>query len=147
MLLRIDVSSKVMGSPPKRRVRAVLSRAARLVPQSRIQNPKTRIEVSVLFCGDGAIRTLNRRYRRMDAPTDVLAFPAESRALLGDIVISVPYASRQARRRGESPAREIDRLLLHGLLHLSGYDHETDGGEMDALERKIRRRLNLAEAA
>ena len=67
--------------------------------------------------------------------------------MLGDIVISVPYASRQARRRGDSIAREIDRLLLHGLLHLSGYDHETDGGEMDALERKIRRRLNLAEAA
>ena len=101
----------------------------------------------MLFCGDGAIRTLNRRYRKVDASTDVLAFPAQSRGLLGDIVISVPYASRPARRRGESPAREIDRLLLHGLLHLSGYDHETDGGEMDALERKIRRRLRLAEAA
>jgi rRNA maturation RNase YbeY len=147
MLLRIEVSSRVMGSPPQRRVRTVLSRAARLVPQSKIQNPKSKIEISVLFCGDGAIQTLNRRYRRVDAPTDVLAFPAEGRGLLGDIVISVPYASRQARRRGEVPAREIDRLLLHGLLHLSGYDHETDGGEMDALEKKIRRRLNLAEAA
>jgi probable rRNA maturation factor len=145
--MQVEVASKVSGSPPPRRVRALLARAARMVPQSKIQNPKSKIEVSVLFCGDGAIRTLNRRYRRVDAPTDVLAFPAESRRLLGDIVISVPYASRQARRRGESPAREIDRLLLHGLLHLSGYDHETDGGEMDALERKIRRRLNLAEAA
>jgi probable rRNA maturation factor len=145
--MQVEVASKVSGSPPPSRVRALLARAARLVPRSRIQNPKSRIEVSVLFCGDGAIRTLNRRYRRVDAPTDVLAFPAESRGLLGDIVISVPYASRQARRRGEPAAREIDRLLLHGLLHLSGYDHETDGGEMDALERKIRRRLNLVEAA
>ena len=145
--MQVEVASRVSGSPPPRRVRALLARAARLVPQSRIQNPESKIEVSVLFCGDGAMRTLNRRYRRMDAPTDVLAFPAESRGLLGDIVISVPYAARQARRRGESPAREIDRLLLHGLLHLSGYDHETDRGEMDALERKIRRRLNLAEAA
>jgi rRNA maturation RNase YbeY len=145
--MQVAVASKVSGSPPPRRVRALLARASRLVPQSKIQNPKSKIEVSVLFCGDGAIRTLNRRYRRVDAPTDVLAFPAESRGLLGDIVISVPYASRQARRRGEVPAREIDRLLLHGLLHLSGYDHETDGGEMDALEKKIRRRLNLAEAA
>jgi probable rRNA maturation factor len=145
--MQVQIASKVSGSPPPSRVRALLARAARLVPQSRIRNPKSRIEVSVLFCGDGAIRTLNRRYRRVDAPTDVLAFPAEGRALLGDIVISVPYASRQARRRGEPAAREIDRLLLHGLLHLSGYDHETDGGEMDALEKKIRRRLDLAEAA
>jgi probable rRNA maturation factor len=105
------------------------------------------MEVSVLFCGDGAIRTLNRRYRGMDSPTDVLAFPAETPGLLGDIVISVPYASRQARRRGEPPAREIDRLLLHGLLHLSGYDHETDGGEMEALERKLRLRLDREDAA
>lgn len=145
--MQVEVASKVSGSPPPRRVRALLARAARLVPQSKAQSPKSKIEVSVLFCGDGAIRTLNRRYRKVDAPTDVLAFPAQSRGLLGDIVISVPYASRQARRRGESPAREIDRLLVHGLLHLSGYDHETDGGEMDALERKIRRRLRLAEAA
>ena len=145
--MQVEIASKVSGSPPPRRVRALLGRAARLIPQSKIQNPKSKIELSVLFCGDGAIRTLNRRYRKVDAPTDVLAFPAQSRALLGDIVISVPYASRQARRRGDSPAREIDRLLLHGLLHLSGYDHETDGGEMDALERKIRRRLRLAEAA
>jgi probable rRNA maturation factor len=128
-------------------VRALLARAARLIPRSKIENRRSKIEVSVLFCGDGAIRTLNRRYRRMDAPTDVLAFPAEGGGLLGDIVISVPYAARQARRRGERPAREIDRLLLHGLLHLSGYDHETDGGEMDALEKKLRRRLDLAEAA
>ena len=145
--MTIEVSSKVKGSPPERRVRALLARAARLVPRAGTRNPKSRTEVSVLFCGDGAIRTLNRRYRKVDSPTDVLAFPAQSRGLLGDIVISVPYASRQARRRGEPPAREIDRLLLHGLLHLSGYDHETDGGEMDALERKIRRRLRLAEAA
>ena len=62
-------------------------------------------------------------------------------------MISVPYAARQARRRREPASREIDRLLLHGFLHLSGYDHETDDGEMDALEARLRRRLNLAEAA
>lgn len=100
-----------------------------------------------MFCGDRAMRTLNRRYRGMDAPTDVLAFPAETVGLLGDIVISIPCASRQARRRGEPPAREIDRLLLHGFLHLSGYDHETDDGEMNALEKNLRRKLALADAA
>jgi probable rRNA maturation factor len=93
------------------------------------------------------MRSLNRRYRRNDRPTDVLAFPAEADGLLGDIVISLPYASRQAKRRGEPASREIDRLLLHGLLHLLGYDHETDAGEMDTLEASLRRRLNLAEAA
>jgi probable rRNA maturation factor len=145
--MRIEVSSRVKNSPTQRRVRALLVRAARLVPRSKTQTPESKREISVLFCGDRAMRALNRRYRGMDAPTDVLAFPAESRGLLGDIVISVPYASREARRRGEPPAREIDRLLVHGLLHLSGYDHETDGGEMDALEKKLRRRLDLAEAA
>jgi probable rRNA maturation factor len=77
----------------------------------------------------------------------VLAFPAEGagKGFLGDIVISVPYAAREARRRREPHALEIDRLLVHGLLHLMGYDHETDDGEMDALETRVRRRLGLAD--
>ncbi len=100
-----------------------------------------------MFCGDRKIRALNRRYRRKDRPTDVLAFPGAADGFLGDIVIAVPYAARQAKRRGEPPSREMDRLLLHGFLHLLGYDHETDEGEMDILEADLRRRLNLAEPA
>lgn len=96
------------------------------------------------FCGDRRIRSLNRRYRGKNRPTDVLAFPGEG-PLLGDIVISVSFAGRQAQRRGEPRSREVDRLLLHGYLHLLGYDHETDGGEMDALEASLRRRLGLQE--
>ncbi len=104
-------------------------------------------EVSVLFCGDTRMRSLNRRYRRRDRPTDVLAFPAGAGAggVLGDIVVSVPYAARQARRRDEPVPREIDRLVVHGFLHLLGYDHETDRGEMDELESTLRRRLGIAE--
>jgi len=144
--MRVDVSSKVPHSPPAPKVHSLLSRAARLIPQSKIQNPKSKIgDVSVLFCGDVRMRTLNRTYRRKNRSTDVLAFPAGGGELLGDIVISVPYASRQARRRGEPVSKEIERLLVHGLLHLSGYDHETDDGEMDALEAKMRRRLKLEE--
>ena len=92
---------------------------------------------------------LNRRWRRKNRSTDVLAFPAgeSGDAFLGDIVISVPYATRQARRRGDTPFREMDRLLVHGYLHLLGYDHETDGGEMDALEARVRSRLGIAERA
>jgi len=111
-------------------------------------------EVSVLFCGDRRMRSLNRRYRRIDRSTDVLSFPADpgvepgdvrSRSTLGDIVISIPYAARQARRRGQPVSREVDRLLVHGFLHLLGYDHETDDGEMDALEARWRARLGIEE--
>jgi rRNA maturation RNase YbeY len=91
---------------------------------------------------------LNRRWRRKDRSTDVLSFPAGGGDLgfLGDIVISVPYAIRQARQRGQAPAREIDRLLLHGYLHLLGYDHEADEGEMERLEARLRKRFGIAEA-
>jgi len=115
----VDVQSRVSGSPPARRVRALLSRIARLVPRSKIHNPKPEIEISVLFCGDRRMRTLNRRFRDNDRSTDVLAFPAGGE-LLGDIVISVPYAAREARRHGTAAAREMDRLLVHGFLHLCG---------------------------
>jgi len=102
-------------------------------------------EVSVLFCGDRRMRSLNRRYRRIDRSTDVLAFPADAGDTLGDIVVSIPYAARQARRRGEPVSREVDRLLVHGFLHLLGYDHETDEGETDALEARWRARLGIEE--
>jgi len=141
--VRVEVQGRVAGSPPPARVRRILTRA------SRAARLRAR-EVSVLFCADGRMRSLNRRYRGLDRPTDVLSFPAgagvPSDGFLGDIVISVPYASRSARKRDEPPAREIDRLLVHGLLHLAGYDHETDDGEMDALEARLRRRLRIAEA-
>ena len=151
--MRIEVSSRVKGSPARRRVRALMTRIARAIREprvgrgSKVEGLRSRVEVSVLFCGARRMRTLNRRYRRKDRATDVLAFPAEADGLLGDIVVSIPYASRQARTRGEPAAREIDRLLLHGFLHLSGYDHETDDGEMDALEKSLRRKLALADAA
>jgi probable rRNA maturation factor len=108
-------------------------------------------EISVLLIGDRAMRTLNRRYRGKDRTTDVLSFPLRegkfSRVqhhLLGDIVISVPAAARQARAAGEALPDEIDRLLVHGFLHLLGYDHERGGVEarrMEARERRLRRTL------
>ena len=140
--LRVDVQARVSGAPSASRVRSVLSRAA---SSARLRGD----EVSVLFCADRRMRTLNRRYRGKDRSTDVLAFPVAAaggeNGFLGDIVISVPYAEREARRRGEPGAREIERLLIHGLLHLGGYDHETDDGEMDALEARVRSRLGLAD--
>ena len=92
------------------------------------------------------MRRLNRSYRRRDRSTDVLAFPGDGQTLLGDIVVSVPYAAREAARRGDPVLREVDRLLLHGFLHLMGYDHVVDHGEMNALEARLRRELGIASA-
>lgn len=99
-------------------------------------------EVAVLFTGDAEIRGLNRSFRSIDRPTDVLAFPdgrlpAESEPRIGDIVISVPTARRNAQKSGHSLRREIRQLLVHGFLHLMGFDHEVDDGEMASLESAI----------
>ena len=136
--VEVGVRAAVSGAPPAARVRRLIAEAARAT-RSR---PR---EVSVYFCGDQRMRALNRRYRRRDRPTDVLSFPAGGGGLLGDIVISVPYATRQARRRRQPASAELDRLLLHGYLHLLGYDHETDQGQMEALEARLRRRFGLEE--
>jgi len=96
--------------------------------------------VSLVFAGDRMLHRLNRDYRGKDKPTDVLSFPGE-RDELGDIVISVETAARNARGLGRTLAQELDVLALHGFLHVLGYDHETDDGTMDRLEARLRRRL------
>jgi probable rRNA maturation factor len=105
----------------------------------------------VLIVGDRAMRTLNREYRGKDRTTDVLSFPMREGKhsqlqpqLLGDIVISLPAAARQARAAGASLREEVDRLLVHGFLHLLGYDHERGGAEarrMESRERRLREKL------
>ena len=102
--------------------------------------------VTVLLTTDAAIRRLNRRFRGQNKPTDVLSFPAAevSRGeVAGDLAISVETARSQAVEQGHSLATEIKVLILHGLLHLAGYDHETDTGEMARRERTLRARLAL----
>jgi probable rRNA maturation factor len=100
--------------------------------------------LAVRFVGDRTMRRLNRQYRGKDATTDVLSFPGatspEGRHL-GDVVVSVPQAARQAGARGHGTGREIRVLALHGVLHCLGYDHDTDGGEMERIERRLRRRF------
>ena len=96
---------------------------------------------SVVFVTDRVIHAYNLRFRRVDKPTDVLSFRGEG-GYLGDIVISTETAWEQARRsRTLSFDDNIRRLLLHGVLHLSGYDHETDNGEMRTIERRLRRKF------
>jgi len=93
----------------------------------------SKVELSIALVSDAQIKRLNKRYRNKDKPTDVLSFPigekVEDWLILGDIVISVDTAKRQARELGHSLEEELKRLLVHGLVHLLGYDHELGGEE------------------
>ena len=107
-----------------------------------------RLELSLVFCGDALIHELNREYRGKDQPTDVLSFPQErERGLLGDVIISVPTALRQAEAREQSLMVETEWLFLHGLLHLLGYDDETEEGAADMDRRARAVQTHLAEVA
>jgi probable rRNA maturation factor len=126
---------------------------------------KLRGEVSVLLTTDGAMRKMNRKFRGKDKATDVLSFPAlepsrvsksktgpsaeiplkSDETLAGDLAISVETAQRQAADHGHALTMEIKILILHGLLHLSGYDHESDAGRMARRERVLRGRLGLKQ--
>ncbi len=99
--------------------------------------------VTVAVTTDARVRALNNRFRRVNAATDVLSFPAGERGELGDIVIAAGVARRQAAAAGHSLATELKVLSLHGLLHLMGYDHETDGGRMARAEARLRRKGGL----
>ena len=106
--------------------------------------------VTVAFVSDRTMRALNRRWRGRRGTTDVLSFPAgqdEFEKLagetVGDVVVSVEQAARQATEHGLTFDEEVAQLILHGLLHLCGYDHERDDGEMNALELRLRRRLGI----
>jgi probable rRNA maturation factor len=99
--------------------------------------------LGVRLCGDRAMRSINRDFRGRDAVTDVLSFPGDRSfegRHLGDVVVCVPQARRQAAQRAVPLERELKTLLLHGVLHCMGYDHDDDHGEMERLERGLRRR-------
>lgn len=98
-------------------------------------------DVSVAFVDDETMKALNRRFRHKKATTDVLTFPADDSC---EIVISVDQARRQAALEKHSIATEVRYLLLHGVLHALGHDHETDNGEMNALELKVREKVGLS---
>jgi probable rRNA maturation factor len=105
-------------------------------------------QVTVLLTTDAAIRDLNRRFRGKNKATDVLSFPAEglgAEGIAGDVAISVTTALRQAAGQGHSLATEIKVLVLHGMLHLAGFDHEVDEGRMARRERLLRGKLGLPQ--
>ncbi len=107
-------------------------------------------EVTVLLTTDETIRDLNRRFRGKDEATDVLSFPSTNPAagpekIAGDVAISVETARKQATEHGHALGVELRVLILHGLLHLAGYDHETDAGKMERRERQLRAKLGLPQ--
>ena len=119
-------------------------------------------DLTICLLSDAAMARLNRKFRKKKGPTDVLSFPSVARRApvrrrhgsraansakrdyLGDIAISLATARRYAKKSDRPLASELRVLILHGVLHLLGYDHETDHGEMDEIEQKLRKRLGLA---
>jgi probable rRNA maturation factor len=105
--------------------------------------------VNVLVTNNREIQSLNRQFRGADKPTDVLSFPwsaagpLEAKRLAGDVAISADIARENAERLGHSIAHEIKILALHGILHLAGFDHERDNGEMARAETRLRKQLKL----
>lgn len=148
--MEIDLCfEKQVGELTEEQVAGICQRVLEKTARVAGEDPES-LEVSVMFTGDERIRELNREYRGIDAPTDVLSFalrekvpgePAEgdcvsgeSLELLGDIVISVDTVDRQAREYGESLAGEVARLVCHGMLHLLGYDHRAEEEEVQMME-------------
>lgn len=133
----------------QKKIRLVLSPfesfAARALRVAKL-NPGS---VAIAFVTDAEIARLNKTYRKKNKPTDVLSFPAQSgkrvnkKQFLGDIAIAPAVARRYAKKNGRTLENEICILILHGILHLLGYDHETDQGQMDRIERKLRRKMRL----
>ncbi len=140
-MIKIDPPSRLSNTAAaalsKRGLARFLNRARGLVGLG---------EVDALLTGDAELKRLNRAYRGMDRATDVLSFRAAEEmpgGHAGDLAVSLETAARQAERYGHSLREEVSILLLHGVLHLAGMDHETDGGEMEARERELRRELRL----
>jgi probable rRNA maturation factor len=141
--MAVDVIAKARGK--KIPVRALKQKAQKILQLLR----QDRAELSLALVGNREIQKLNARYRRKNQPTDVLSFASgddlpDSVNVLGDVVISVEQAAKQAAKAKRGRDEELEILLIHGILHLLGYDHERSRREakiMQAMERKIRRAL------
>jgi probable rRNA maturation factor len=136
----VILQKRIMGLSPTTLERFVLrARRAIHLPHA----------VNVLVTSSRQLRSLNRQFRGQDKATDVLSFPAppagssRAKGIAGDVAISADIARENAKRLGHSLADEIKILVLHGILHLAGFDHERDNGEMAYQERRLRRQLRL----
>lgn len=146
-MTQVDITGPAIPRLSRREIGDFVGQVLRALRSKRIARGAG--EVSIAFVSDETMQSLNRSFRRKNRTTDVLTFPADPADYpggplpLGDIVISVDQARRQARLEHHSLAMEIRYLILHGILHALGYDHETDQGEMNALELETRQRVGL----
>jgi len=146
-----STSKRASSTPPRpidRDTRVPSARTLGLFLGKAQMAVRLRGQVTVLLTTDRKIRQLNRDFRGKDKATDVLSFPADPvtqkrEHIAGDLAVSVPTALRQAREHGHALGVELKVLMLHGLLHLAGLDHERDRGEMARRERLLRVRLGL----
>jgi len=135
----------------RQRARRISAKVWREFAEQALRTIRTNEQaVSIVFVSDQMIKKLNRQFRGKDFATDVLSFrnhaerfESQNDRTLGEIVISVDRAAAQAKENGLSFSNEVEQLILHGLLHLCGYDHETDHGEMNRLELKLRKKLRI----
>lgn len=104
---------------------------------------RLRGDVAVLITGDREIQKLNKEFRKKNKPTDVISFPSGVDGVAGDIAISAEIAQANARKLGHDAAAELKILILHGMLHLAGFDHEVDAGEMARREARLRKQFRL----
>jgi probable rRNA maturation factor len=143
MAVHLDI---VVSSPLWKSVRGLRPMLRRAVAAAAAQVRLGEAELAIVLTDDAAIRTLNRRWRKRDRPTNVLSFPAPSapsgaagRSLVGDVVIAYETTAREAAAQGKPLKNHVSHLAVHGFLHLLGYDHERKGEaeEMEGLERAI----------
>jgi len=127
----------------EREIDGVRARALALFAGRARRALRLRGDICIFITSNEKVRQLNQRHRRKNQPTDVLSFPASVRELAGDIAISAEIAAANAHALGHSAETELKILILHGMLHLAGYDHEIDNGEMRAREAALRSEFHL----
>ena len=151
-MTKVEVTGEPVSRFSRREIGA-FTRQVLLALEKMDRVPEEITDVSIAFVNDETMTGLNRKFRNRAKTTDVLTFPADDSyndpaqkkgRPLGDIVISVDQARRQAAEERHSTATEVRYLILHGILHALGYDHETDDGEMNALEVEAREIVGLS---
>jgi probable rRNA maturation factor len=136
----------VLLDPAWTRVLPGVERLVRKAARAATGNRKR--SLTIALADDKRVRALNARDRGKDKPTNVLSYPSGERAFLGDVVLARQTVWREAKSQGKTPADHVAHLVVHGTLHLMGYDHETgeaDAERMEALERRILARLGIAD--
>ncbi len=102
-----------------------------------LEELKLKKDLSIMFCGDSYCKKINREFLKRNGLTDVISFPLNEKNYLGDVLINLKQVERQAKRMAITVNEELKRILIHGILHLAGYDHEKDNGEMEEFQEKL----------